>query len=83
MQQAKNELAVLVNNMHNELINSNLQKKYYSLKEVSFITGLSVLALKGRYKRGTLAVVYEGQTPLIPSSEVDRLLTKLERQKTN
>ena len=60
---------------------TTIEKKMYSLKEVSYITGLSIHAIKGRYRRGNLDVVYEGQTPLIPADEVDRLIDKLERQK--
>jgi hypothetical protein len=59
------------------------EKQFYSLKEMSYITGLSVNAIKGRYRRQTLIVVYEGQTPLIPSDEVKRILFKLERQRDN
>jgi hypothetical protein len=56
------------------------KKAFYSLKEVSFITGLSVHAIKGRYRRKTLKVSYEGGTPLIPADEVDRILQKLKIQ---
>ena len=59
----------------------SVKKEYYSLKEVAHLTGLSVHAIKGRYRRSALAVVYEGQTPLIPADEVGRLLAKLERQR--
>ncbi len=58
-----------------------LKKEYYSLKEVSFITGLAVGAIKGRYRRGSLKVVYDGITPLIPACEVERLLMRLKKQK--
>ena len=58
-----------------------VEKLYYSLKEVSMITGLTVLAIKGRYRRGTLGVVRSGQTPLIPADEVERLLLKLDEQR--
>ena len=58
-------------------------KLFYSLKEVSHITGLSVRAIKGRYGRGTLDVVYEATTPLIPATEVSMLVDKLNRQRLN
>ena len=65
-----------------DLIESNitLRKEFYSLKEVSEVTGLSINAIKGRYRRGTLKVVYEGTTPLIPTAEVERLIKKLKLQ---
>ena len=55
-------------------------KLFYSLKEVSHITGLSVRAIKERYRRGTLQVVYDGTTPLIPAESLNELVEKLNRQ---
>jgi hypothetical protein len=71
-----------------ELINEFDSKKlpvklFYSLKETSFITGLSVRAIKERYRRGTLEVVYDGVTPLIPADSLNELLEKLNRQIMN
>lgn len=56
------------------------KKLFYSLKEVSHITGLTIHAIKGRYRRKNLSVVYDGTTPLIPSDEVNRLIEKLNKQ---
>jgi hypothetical protein len=58
-----------------------VSKLYYSIKEVSELTGLTFNAVKGRQRRGTLKVVYEGQTPLIPSDEVNKLVARLDRQR--
>ena len=55
-------------------------KAFYSLKEVSHLTGITFLGLKGRQKRGTLKCVNEGNVVLVPKSEVERLLDKLKRQ---
>jgi hypothetical protein len=55
-------------------------KLFYSLKEVSHVTGLTVRAIKERYRRGTLQVVYEGTTPLIPAESLDELIEKLRKQ---
>jgi hypothetical protein len=55
-------------------------KLFYNLKEVSHITGLSVRAIKERYRRGTLQVVYDGTTPLIPTESLDELIEKLRKQ---
>ncbi len=59
----------------------SVAKLYYSIKEVAEVTGLTFNAVKGRQRRGTIQVVYEGQTPLVPSDEVNKLLKKLERQR--
>lgn len=58
-------------------------KLFYSLKEVSHITGLTVRAIKERYRRGTLQVVYDGTTPLIPTESLDELVEKLRKQMLN
>ena len=55
-------------------------KLFYSLKEVHHITGLSIRAIKGRYTRGTLQVVYDNVTPLIPADSLNELIDKLNRQ---
>ena len=59
------------------------QKLFYNLKEVSHITGLSIRAIKERYRRGTLQVVYDGVTPLIPADSLNELVEKLNRQIIN
>ncbi len=56
-------------------------KEYYSVKEFGEMFGLSKNAVKGRYRRGTLEVCYDGLTPLIPKAEVDRFKQKLKNQK--
>lgn len=78
----KTELMMEIMGDLNNLIESKtkLRKEFYSLKEVSYITGLSVHAIKGRYRRKTLKVAYEGGTPLIPTEEVERLVNKLKLQ---
>ncbi|MBI3136037.1 MAG: hypothetical protein HYZ14_15275 [Bacteroidetes bacterium] len=58
----------------------NEGKEYYSLKEVSHITGITFLGLKGRQKRGTLKCVNEGNTVLVPKNELERILKLLSRQ---
>jgi hypothetical protein len=58
-------------------------KLFYSLKEVTHITGLSIRAVKERYRRGTLQVVYDGTTPLIPVESLNELVEKLNRQIMN
>ena len=45
------------------------------------ITGISVDALKGRRKRGTLELVNEGNVLLMHKDELDRLLNKLHQQR--
>ena len=57
----------------------NAVKQYYSLNEVVEITGLSVLALKGRRKRGSIKLVNEGNCILMAKAELDRLLSKLNK----
>ncbi len=56
-------------------------KEYYSIKEFGEMFGLSKNAVKGRYRRGTLEVYYDGTTPLIHRDEVERFKQKLQRQK--
>ena len=59
-----------------------MKKEFYSLEEVSEITGLSKSSIKGRYRRGTIQRVYSGNKPLIPATEVEKLLHKLNLQST-
>lgn len=74
----------VIANINNELTiireQTEVKKEYYSYKELSQITGLSINAIKGRRRRGTLKVVYNGITPLISCEEVQRLLNKLKQQ---
>lgn len=58
-----------------------LQKHYYSIKEVAFATGITVDALKGRRKRGTVEFVNEGNAILMHHTELDRLLETLHVQR--
>jgi len=89
----KNSILILVEKIKDELMSElmdnvkdlieskvRIRKQFYSLKEVSYLTGLTINAIKGRYRRGTLKVVYEGTTPLIPTPEVERLIKKLKLQ---
>ncbi len=70
--------------MKRELEGAQLPTKlFYSLKEVSHITGLSVRAIKERYRRGTLQVVYDCTTPLIPTESLNELVEKLRKQMIN
>jgi hypothetical protein len=59
-----------------------MKKEFYSLAEVSEITGLPISSIKGRYRRGTIHRVYSGNKPLIPATEVEKLLHKLNLQST-
>lgn len=52
-------------------------KQYYTIQELSVITGISVLGLKGRRKRGQIRMINEGNEILIPVTEVNRYLKKL------
>lgn len=82
----RNELFILINQDKPtkqaliELIQSvRVEKKFYSLDEVSHITGLTKLALKGRRKRGTVKMINEGNCILIHRDEVNRLIEKLNK----
>jgi hypothetical protein len=68
--------------LKNEIQSPN-KKLFYSLAEVSEITGLTKTSIKGRYKRGTLKVVYSGIKPLIPASELEIFLNRLGGQHRN
>lgn len=59
-----------------------LKKEFYSLEEVSEITGLTKSSIKGCYRRGTIERVYSGNIPLIPAKEVEKLLHRLNLQST-
>lgn len=60
--------------------NSDIPKEFYSYKELSRATGLTIGAIKGRRRRGTIKVVYEGTTPLLPKAEFERLIANLKKQ---
>ena len=68
--------------LRNEIQSPN-KKLFYSLAEVSEITGLTKISIKGRYRRGTLKVVYSGIKPLIPASELEIFLNRLGGQHRN
>ena len=61
---------------HLEIQNA-VKKEFYTLEEVSSITGLSIRQIKYRYKNGKMNPVYDGTTPLIPKLELDRYLNRL------
>jgi predicted ATP-binding protein involved in virulence len=54
-----------------------IQKQYYNLNELSNITGLSPLSLKGRRKRKQIKMLNDGNEILITTKEVERFLRKL------
>lgn len=58
--------------------NRKPEKVYYSIREVAEITGLTVNALKGRRKRGTLSFINEGNSILMHKNELERFLNKLQ-----
>ena len=68
--------------LRNEIQSPN-KKLFYSLAEVSEITGLTKISIKGRYRRGTLKVVYSGNKPLIPASELEIFLNRWGGQHRN
>ena len=57
-----------------------IHKKYYHIKEVHHITGITVSALKQRKYRGTLKAVNSEGTILIPIEEVQRLINECNLQ---
>lgn len=57
----------------------SLKKEFYNIHELSVITGLSPLALKGRRKRGQIKMINEGNEILISKTEVDRFLKRLNK----
>lgn len=64
---------------HLEIQNA-VKKEFYTLEEVSSITGLSIRQIKYRYKSGKMNPVYDGTQPLIPTLELDRYLNRLRNQ---
>jgi predicted RNA-binding protein with RPS1 domain len=61
-------------------VKNNVAKEFYTLEEVSSITGLSIRQIKYRYKIGKMNPVYDGTQPLIPTVELDRYLNRLRIQ---
>jgi len=61
-------------------VKNNVAKEFYTLEEVSSITGLSIRQIKYRYKSGKMNPVYDGTQPLIPTVELDRYLNRLRVQ---
>ena len=61
-------------------VKNNVAKEFYTLEEVSSITGLSIRQIKYRYKSGKMNRVYDGTQPLIPTVELDRYLNRLRVQ---
>lgn len=57
-----------------------MEKQFYHIRELSALTGLSVLALKGRRKRGGLVAINIGNEILVPTAEVERFLKYLKSQ---
>ena len=79
----KNQIILEVLTQLRNETNRSARKEYYSLKEVSEITGLTINSIKGRYRRGTLRVVYSNNRPLIPASELEIFLNRLGGQHRN
>ncbi len=52
-------------------------KQFYNIQELSVITGITVLGLKGRRKRGKVKMFNDGNEILITVTEVNRYLKKL------
>jgi hypothetical protein len=82
LEELKNEIIYEVLNILRREISRPTKKEFYSLEEVSEITGLTKSSIKGRYRRGTIERVYSGNKPLIPAKEVEKLIFKLNQQST-
>jgi hypothetical protein len=82
LEELKNEIICEVLGIIRREFSRPMKKEFYSLEEVSEITGLSKTSIKGRYRRGTIHRVYSGNKPLIPATEVEKLLHKLNLQST-
>ncbi len=52
-------------------------KQFYNIQELSVITGISVLGLKGRRKRGKVKMINDGNEILITVTEANRYLKRL------
>ena len=82
LDELKNEIICEVIGIIRREFSKPTKKEFYSLEEVSVITGLTKSSIKGRYRRGTIERVYSGNKPLIPAKEVEKLLHKLNLQST-
>lgn len=82
LDELKNEIICEVLGIIRREFSKPTKKEFYSLEEVSVITGLTKSSIKGRYRRGTIERVYSGNKPLIPAKEVEKLLHKLNLQST-
>jgi hypothetical protein len=83
-EQIKNELRELlnydreINSLFADLIREiKIEKKFYHIKELSAMTGLSVRALKGRRVRGKIKMTTDANDILIETKEVERFLKTL------
>ena len=81
-EELKNEIIYEVLGVIRREFSKPTKKEFYSLEEVSVITGLTKSSIKGRYRRGTIERVYSGNKPLIPAKEVEKLIFKLNQQST-
>ena len=89
----KNTLIELLEVLKNEIINEILvilkreisspnKKEFYSVDEVSEITGLPKSNIKTKYQNGIIERVYSGNKPLIPAKELEKLIYILNLQST-
>lgn len=71
-----NELKILV---ETKIAEANvLDKKYYSIDEVAFLTGLAASGITSRIKRKQIKATKPGRSYMIPLSEVRRLRDEIE-----
>ena len=78
------ELAVEImsQKIKDEIANKQeIKKLFFNLKELELITGITYLGLKGRIKRGTIKASKNGNTWLISSDEVERIVNQLHNNK--
>ncbi len=55
-------------------------KEFYSVKEAAKKMGLSENGIRNRIRDGKIKRAYDGITPLIPTSEVERMIKFLKKQ---
>lgn len=71
-----NELKILV---ETKIAEANvIDKRYYSVDEVSFLTGLAASGIISRIKRKEIKATKPGRSYMIPLSEVRRLRDDIE-----
>lgn len=71
-----NELKILV---ETKIVEANvIDKRYYSVDEVSFLTGLAASGIISRIKRKEIKATKPGRSYMIPLSEVRRLRDDIE-----